>query len=63
MPFITKGTLIIGVEGLKHYEEYEIYNVTDTKFSLKIKDYIKMGKTYALMLILQTMKNKQLLSR
>ena len=35
---------------IKHYEEYEVYDETDTKFSLKINDYIKMGKVFALML-------------
>lgn len=52
IPFIQKGTIIVGMEGIKHYEEYEVYDVTDTKFSLKIKDYIKLGKTFALMLII-----------
>lgn len=52
MPFIGKGTVKIDVEGIRHYEEYEVYDVTDTKFSLKIKDYIKSGKAFALMLII-----------
>lgn len=52
MPFISKGTIIIDLGKIKHYEEYEIYDVTDTKYSLKIKDYIKLGKAFALMLII-----------
>lgn len=52
MPFIQTGTIIIDMGGEKHYEEYEIHDVTDTKFSLKIKDYVKLGKAFALMLII-----------
>lgn len=52
IPFIRKGTVKIDVGGIRHYEEYEVYDVTDTKFSLKIKDYIKSGKAFALMLII-----------
>ena len=52
IPFVSKGTIIIESDKIKHYEEYEIYDVTDTKYSLKINDYIKMGKTFALMLII-----------
>lgn len=50
MPFISKGTIVIEEsKSLKHYEEYEVYNVSDTKFSVKINDYIKRGKIYVLM--------------
>lgn len=50
MPFISKGTIIIDCGNEKHYEEYEVYDVSDTKFSLKINDYFQYGKTFALML-------------
>lgn len=50
MPFILQGTIIMNLGKIKHYEEYEVYDETDTKFSLKINDYIKMGKVFALML-------------
>ena len=50
MPFILQGTIIINLDKIKHYEEFEVYDVTDTKFSLKINDYIKIGKVFALML-------------
>lgn len=41
---------IMNLGKIKHYEQYEVYDETDTKFSLKINDYIKMGKVFALML-------------
>ena len=50
MPFILQGTIIMNMGKTKHYEEYEVYDETDTKFSLKINDYIKTGKGFALML-------------
>ena len=52
MPFIKKGTLVIDVRGEKHYEEYEIYNVTETRYSLRIKDYIRVDKIFVLMFII-----------
>ena len=50
LPFILQGTIIINFDKGKHYEEYEVYDETDTKFSLKINDYIEVGKAFALML-------------
>lgn len=52
IPFISKGTVVINSNKVKNYEEYEIYDVTETKFSLKIKDYVKTGNIFALMLII-----------
>lgn len=50
MPFILQGTIIMDSDMVKYYEEYEVYDVTDTKFSLRINDYIKMGKVFALVM-------------
>lgn len=48
MPFILKGTIILKSEKETHYEEYEVYDITDTKYSLKINDYIMYGKIFGL---------------
>lgn len=50
MPFISTGTIIINTGSEKHYEEYEVYDITDTKYSLKINDYVEIGKAFTLML-------------
>lgn len=50
MPFILKGTIIMNLNNETRYEEYEVYNITDTKFSLRINDYIMTGKMFALVM-------------